>query len=87
MPVQQFAMVNRAVPLLKPGGVLVYSTCSLESEENDAVVARVQAAFPELELEEVRRSLPFRDGMDGAFAARFRKRSEAVQGAAPVGSA
>ncbi len=74
MPVQQFAMVRRAVPLLKPGGVLVYSTCSLETEENDGVVAQVVAMFPELELEQIRRSLPFVDGVDGAFAARFRKR-------------
>lgn len=74
MPFQQFAMVRRAVPLLKPGGTLVYSTCSLEDEENDGVVEQVRSAFPELELEEVRRCLPFRDGFDGAFAAKFRKK-------------
>ncbi|MEI6713699.1 MAG: 16S rRNA (cytosine(967)-C(5))-methyltransferase RsmB [Verrucomicrobiota bacterium] len=74
MPFQQFAMVRRAVPLLKPGGILVYSTCSLENEENDGVVEQIKAGFPELELQEIRRSLPFRDGADGAFAARFRKR-------------
>jgi 16S rRNA (cytosine967-C5)-methyltransferase len=75
MPFQQFAMVRRAVPLLKPGGVMVYSTCSLENEENDGVVEQIRQGLPELELEEVRRSLPFRDGSDGAFAARFRKRA------------
>ncbi len=74
MPVQQLALVRRAVPLLKSGGKLVYSTCSLEQEENDGVVEAAIKAFPELELEEVRRILPFQDGMDGAFAARFRKR-------------
>jgi 16S rRNA (cytosine967-C5)-methyltransferase len=73
MPVQQFALVRRAVPLLRPGGVLVYSTCSLEHEENAAVVEQIARELPELALEEVRTSLPFRDAVDGSFAARFRK--------------
>ena len=75
MPVQQLGLVRRAVPLLKPGGVLVYSTCSLEREENQGVVEAVLGACPELELQETRMFLPFRDGVDGAFAARFRKAS------------
>jgi 16S rRNA (cytosine967-C5)-methyltransferase len=54
--------------------VLVYSTCSLEHEENTAVVEQIARELPELALEEVRTCLPFRDGVDGSFAARFRKR-------------
>jgi 16S rRNA (cytosine967-C5)-methyltransferase len=63
-----------AAELTKPGGVLVYSTCSLESEENERVVEQFLGGHPEFTLETTRSSVPPRDGMDGAFVARFPKR-------------
>jgi len=57
--------------LLKPGGTLVYSTCSLEPEENDQLVEKVTAEVPSLRFIESRRTLPFVDRIDGAFAAKF----------------
>jgi 16S rRNA (cytosine967-C5)-methyltransferase len=39
----QTVMIDRAVALLKPGGTLVYCTCSLEPEEGEAQLAAVTA--------------------------------------------
>jgi 16S rRNA (cytosine967-C5)-methyltransferase len=76
MPAQQLALLRRTASLLKPGGTLVYSTCSLEKEENEDVVAAVLKAVPELQLIQTRRILPFVEGVDGAFAAKFVRRAE-----------
>ena len=67
----QIEIVRALIPFLKPNGVLVYSTCSLEPEENEEVVRRSLAEMPILRLEAERSSLPFRDGFDGAYAARL----------------
>jgi 16S rRNA (cytosine967-C5)-methyltransferase len=67
----QIEIVRALIPFLKPNGVLVYSTCSLEPEENEEVVRRGLAEMLILRLEAERSSLPFRDGFDGAYAARL----------------
>lgn len=72
---QQLAIVRAVLPRLKPGGVLVYSTCSIEPEENDAVVDQLLSQNSDLVLEAMRSLLPFRDAIDGAFAARLLRRS------------
>jgi 16S rRNA (cytosine967-C5)-methyltransferase len=70
MQQQQVKILRSLLPLIKPNGILVYSTCSLEPEENEQVVGRVLAETM-LQLQEQRCSLPFRDGFDGEFAARL----------------
>lgn len=71
MPKEQMSILRQIIPLLKHDGVLVYSTCSLESEENEQVASQLAREFPELSPLQARLVLPFRDHFDGAFAAKF----------------
>lgn len=68
---QQRKILSAALPLLKPGGTLVYSTCSLDNEENAQVVESVLKTTTGFQLSETRELTPWRDGTDGAFAARI----------------
>jgi len=67
----QVGLIKNLAGRLKPGGALVYSTCSVEPEENDEVVREAEREAPELKFQKSRRTLPFRDNVDGAFAALF----------------
>jgi 16S rRNA (cytosine967-C5)-methyltransferase len=81
----QKALLANAARLLKPGGVLVYSTCTTEPEENEEVVRDFLDHHPEFLLESagpfvshdlvtqegVVQTFPHRHGMDGSFAARL----------------
>lgn len=68
----QLQLLLRAAPGLQPGGTLVYSTCSLEPEENGQVVRQFLEQSPGFQLQEERQLLPFREGVDGAYVARLR---------------
>lgn len=68
---EQLALLRIAARRVKRGGVLVYSTCSLEPEENRGVVDTFTAASAEFALERCVEMFPPRDGVDGAFAARL----------------
>jgi 16S rRNA (cytosine967-C5)-methyltransferase len=88
---KQRAILAAAASLIKPGGRLVYSTCSLLREENEAIVEQFQAeqpAFLAVDAQEVldaqRIALdtgrllhiyPHRHGTDGFFAAVFERNS------------
>jgi 16S rRNA (cytosine967-C5)-methyltransferase len=71
MQKRQLGIIRNVVPLLKLDGILVYSTCSLEPEENEQVAVQVLKEFRNLKLIEQRMVTPFADGFDGAFAAKF----------------
>jgi 16S rRNA (cytosine967-C5)-methyltransferase len=69
----QLDLLKLAVPKLKPGGGLIYSTCSLEPEENASVVQEFLQQNKTFVLERERELLPFKDNVDGAFVARLRQ--------------
>jgi len=57
----QARLLDNAVSLLKPGGTLVYSTCSLEPEEGEAQVAALMARNPAIRLDPIQQHEPFGD--------------------------
>ena len=73
LPGLQTDFLRRAAGFVRPGGTLVYSTCSLEPEENREVAGAFLAS-PEgrgFRLTAALRALPTRTGHDGAGAFRF----------------
>ncbi|MCG9134092.1 16S rRNA (cytosine(967)-C(5))-methyltransferase RsmB [Candidatus Poribacteria bacterium] len=88
----QYNLLKNAAQHIKPGGVLVYSTCSIEPVENEEVVQRFLADFPMYAIENAKdflpdvppsiitpqgfiQTFPHEHGVDGAFAARLRRKS------------
>ncbi|MDQ3818933.1 MAG: 16S rRNA (cytosine(967)-C(5))-methyltransferase RsmB, partial [Acidobacteriota bacterium] len=82
---RQRRILANAAPMVKPGGRLVYSTCSVEPEENEAVVAEFlnrNATFKLTPLnvaaalqtaDGIARVWPHREGADGFFIAQFER--------------
>ncbi len=83
----QRAILENAAGHVKPGGVLVYSTCTTEPEENFSVVTNFLAEHSEFVIENAGQftnskivtsdgyveTFPHRHGMDGSFAIRLKK--------------
>ena len=69
---QQKQFLANAAGVLKPGGHLVYSTCSVEREENEDVIREIIRADPRFELLRTSRTWPHTHGCDGFFIANLR---------------
>jgi 16S rRNA (cytosine967-C5)-methyltransferase len=65
----QAQILDKVAAAVKPGGRLVYSTCSNEQEENQQQVEAFLKRHPEFVLVQMNESVPFISGHDGAFAA------------------
>ena len=87
---RQLRLLLKAATIVRKDGRIVYSTCSLEPEENEQVVARFLEKRPDFELDDAAafvphmfvdggyaRVLPHKHGIDGAFAARLTKTGRA----------
>ena len=69
----QAEVLAQAAEHVAPGGLLVYSTCSNEPEENDGQVAAFLANHPDFREIGRKESVPFMSGHDGAFACALRR--------------
>ena len=58
---------------LRPGGVLVYSTCTISPTENERLIAAFLDSHPEFGLDDLLLTLPHRDRTAGFFIARLRR--------------
>lgn len=67
----QLELLGQAAALVRPGGMIVYSTCSLEPEENQQVIEAFLRASPGFDLERERELLPFSANADGAYVAKL----------------
>jgi 16S rRNA (cytosine967-C5)-methyltransferase len=65
----QSEILAQAADAVRPGGVVVYSTCTISRRDNDQVVEGATS----LAVDEVLRVRPDRDRTDGFFIARFRR--------------
>lgn len=81
LPEIQYGILCGASSYVKPGGVLVYSTCTINRAENEEVVGKFLAEHQDFVLEDdkylpggIRTFLPHRDGCDGFFGAKMRRK-------------
>ena len=72
----QASILDKYTEMLRPGGTLLYATCSILPQENQDQVSQFLSAHPEYVLETSHHTWPS-EGMDGFFMARIKKEAEA----------
>lgn len=71
---RQMDILRHAIPMLKPGGKLAYSTCTFSIEENEEVIAQITEQFPYMEVLRTERIWPHLHKGEGHFVALLEKR-------------
>jgi 16S rRNA (cytosine967-C5)-methyltransferase len=69
----QFALLDSASKMVNPGGRLVYSTCSLETDENEGLIGEWLRRNPQFRMERALKSFPPESKCDGAYAVKLRR--------------
>mmetsp|Transcript_14803 Transcript_14803/g.23051 ORF Transcript_14803/g.23051 Transcript_14803/m.23051 type:complete len:175 (-) Transcript_14803:9-533(-) len=73
----QFQILQNAANLVRVGGVIVYSTCSIDEQENHHVLRRfLKRCGENFEMRKERQLTPFEDKTDGAYIAMIEKTAE-----------
>lgn len=70
----QEQLLDVAYQLLKVGGTLVYSTCTLNKKENEFQINKLIEKYPQLEVEEMKSILPYVYNSDGFFMSKLVKK-------------
>lgn len=73
MVAMQTNILAAGAAALRPGGVLVYSTCTISTNENEHLIAAFLDSHTEFDLADVAVTLPHRDHTAGFYIARLRK--------------
>lgn len=71
---RQKEILDNAAVMLKPGGVIVYSTCTFSKEENEDVIEYFLEKHPDFTLEEMERFWPHKVDGEGHFVAKLVRR-------------
>jgi 16S rRNA (cytosine967-C5)-methyltransferase len=69
----QAAILAAGAAAVRPGGVLVYSTCTISAAENESQIAAFLDAHPDFSDDQLVTTLPHRDHTAGFFIARLRR--------------
>ena len=59
----QRSIVTQVARMLKPGGMMLYSTCTFDPEENEGTIEYLRQQYPEFEIKEIRPYEGFAKGM------------------------